>query len=924
MSRDRVELFIILNPSLLSQWKIERQQMESAEIVDLTNNYQQSGLLLFNFSLIIIDTDIRGNVKPSSVKQQGRIRRVSPGLEQYQVKREGGGGESGSVVAGKRVVVVVIPTKGALTEYTTTSWSTSEQVDSQSPGLPLPAFGCRGSDTLDFRGINSNRMEDYFCSIYFDTVGMGQTIANFPIVLALVSYTIDQVVYKINEVECNKRRHLSTLVCARKLTDNTNLFLCSLRGCGMFQEPFFLHPPGSRPRDGIYINPMSAYINEPQKSKDMESFYLHSPHDLVYTRITHLFNDVEKPRNGVLASTEQRHVERKDETLTVKVDVHINNGSFGKTHTGNGHTGRSEIMREAPSEHAYEQICLRQEETSSVGSSSNKKVIDNASDSSRSRKTNRRYSRSSSASESSNMSSEIHCFSSTTSTPSLSRNSSNERINKTTKINAEVLHELLKNRIIDFTERKESSTTQVESEKEIRPSNGSGPGFVKPPPPPPPPPPDRDDVVVLVVNSKQNGESNNEKKDSGDNSQENKNGNATNKSDVSCGEHQQPEVPPASPPADVEEIKTSQSSHLINRHMVLPFIPPKFANAADSDTLLKPSEYLKSICKNVTKNTLSKARSVDNLDCQGRDTEEEEEEEEERKNEKQKESPPGPPPPPLSPLQKSRGILNANSTNATTSPSNESESPKSPQQPLATISIQDLTSIQLRRTNTKMNATKTFSAPPPRSASMTNVSEPFFVQKTDLIAELKRTKDIPGIKKLKVERAQVEKTQEQNLISEISKAFSVSNFVDQIPEKDSSGNVIPIWKRQMLARKAAERAKKELEEQIARENEERRQKAIPPWKRQLLAKKDNEDKKSNNNHVQPNVTTVSTVKIDITTSSKRDTSPASGCNNRKEERNENNADEKGNDMRDDDSDDGQIIPWRAQLRKTNSKLNILD
>lgn len=47
----------------------------------------------------------------------------------------------------------------------------------------------------------------------------------------------------------------------------------------------------------------------------------------------------------------------------------------------------------------------------------------------------------------------------------------------------------------------------------------------------------------------------------------------------------------------------------------------------------------------------------------------------------------------------------------------------------------------------------------------------------------------------------------------------------------------------MLARKAAERAKKELEEQIARENEERRQKAIPAWKRQLLAKKDNEEKR---------------------------------------------------------------------------------
>lgn len=69
----------------------------------------------------------------------------------------------------------------------------------------------------------------------------------------------------------------------------------------------------------------------------------------------------------------------------------------------------------------------------------------------------------------------------------------------------------------------------------------------------------------------------------------------------------------------------------------------------------------------------------------------------------------------------------------------------------------------------------------PKPASLPlPVSEAFFVQKTDLIAELKRTKDIPGIKKFKVEMAQVEKTQEQNLISEINKAFSVSNFVDQV------------------------------------------------------------------------------------------------------------------------------------------------
>ncbi|EFN69715.1 hypothetical protein EAG_07018 [Camponotus floridanus] len=680
----------------------------------------------------------------------------------------------------------------------------------------------------------------------------------------------------------------------------------------MLQEPFFLHPPGSRPRDGIYINPMSAYIGEPTKPKDTgESFYLHSPHDLVYTRITRLFGDAEKQRNGVAA--DQRHVaERKDDTLTVKVDVHINNNGFvGKPHPSNGHAARSsaDLARE-PSEHAYEQICVRQEETSSV-SSSRKKPTDNASDSSRSRKADRRYSRSSSASESSNMSSEIHGLSSTTSTPSLSRHSSNERIGKPgSKTNAESSHE-----------RKDLPSVQVESEKEIRVSGNGGPSLSKPPPPPPPPPPD-DDMIVVLVNAKPNIDTNADKKDARGSSQDGRSeSSATNKSDVSSsGEHQQqPEVPPpASAPVDADEIKASQASHLVNRHMVLPFIPPKFANA-DSNTLLKPSEYLKSICKGTSKNSLSKARSVDNLDIQSRNTEPREEEEADegeetrRSSEEVKGSPTGPPPPPLSPLQQRARSVNQGSNS--TSTGNETESSKIPQ-PLATISIQDLTSIQLRRTGTKMNATKTFSAPPPRSVSMTNVSEPFFVQKTDLIAELKRTKDIPGIKKLKVERAQVEKTQEQNLMSEINKAFNVTNFVDQIPEKDSSGNIIPIWKRQMLARKAAERAKKELEEQIARENEERRQKAIPPWKRQLLAKKDNEEKRLNQ------TAPTSTSKLEVTTTNpKRDLSPVS-CVTKKEEKSE--AEEKRDDPAKDDSDDGQIIPWRAQLRKTNSKLNILD
>lgn len=42
----------------------------------------------------------------------------------------------------------------------------------------------------------------------------------------------------------------------------------------------------------------------------------------------------------------------------------------------------------------------------------------------------------------------------------------------------------------------------------------------------------------------------------------------------------------------------------------------------------------------------------------------------------------------------------------------------------------------------------------------------------------------------------------------------------------------------MLAKKAAERARKELEEQMLREAEEKRLQAIPQWKRQLIQKKE--------------------------------------------------------------------------------------
>lgn len=47
----------------------------------------------------------------------------------------------------------------------------------------------------------------------------------------------------------------------------------------------------------------------------------------------------------------------------------------------------------------------------------------------------------------------------------------------------------------------------------------------------------------------------------------------------------------------------------------------------------------------------------------------------------------------------------------------------------------------------------------------------------------------------------------------------------------------------MLARKAAEKAKKEAEEQRLQEAEEKRMQSIPPWKRQLMMKRDEESRR---------------------------------------------------------------------------------
>lgn len=172
--------------------------------------------------------------------------------------------------------------------------------------------------------------------------------------------------------------------------------------------------------------------------------------------------------------------------------------------------------------------------------------------------------------------------------------------------------------------------------------------------------------------------------------------------------------------------------NLVNKQAVLPFVPPAFPHNAP-DRLIKPSEYLKTItapCKR-DDGAAETARPPppppvpDNV----------------------------PPPPPQPPLQQ--------------------------HQPLAAISSAELSAVRLRAP-----AAKTLSAPPPaRSVSLQclpSAAETYRSAKTDLIEELKMSKDITGIKKLKVERARRESLQDKETFTEFTKRFTAENFVDQV------------------------------------------------------------------------------------------------------------------------------------------------
>lgn len=61
-----------------------------------------------------------------------------------------------------------------------------------------------------------------------------------------------------------------------------------------------------------------------------------------------------------------------------------------------------------------------------------------------------------------------------------------------------------------------------------------------------------------------------------------------------------------------------------------------------------------------------------------------------------------------------------------------------------------------------------------------NITGSVEVAKQDLIEELKKSKDITGIKKMKVEKVKMEEQHEKELVSEISKQLSVDSFVGKV------------------------------------------------------------------------------------------------------------------------------------------------
>ncbi|CAG7816431.1 unnamed protein product [Allacma fusca] len=121
-------------------------------------------------------------------------------------------------------------------------------------------------------------------------------------------------------------------------------------------------------------------------------------------------------------------------------------------------------------------------------------------------------------------------------------------------------------------------------------------------------------------------------------------------------------------------------------------------------------------------------------------------------------------------------------------------------------------------------------------------AQPSALGKAAVIAELEQSSQVGGVREWKEELKRRQVEEEKNAIKELAQYYNPGNFVAEVPNTDTAGAVIPAWKRQMLAKKAAEKARKEAEEQIKQEAEAKRIASIPPWRRQLLQRRESDGK----------------------------------------------------------------------------------
>ncbi|XP_075238269.1 espin protein forked [Lycorma delicatula] len=740
---------------------------------------------------------------------------------------------------------------------------------------------------------------------------------------------------------------------------------CSYADCVNFspsREPFYLHPPsikkephGTPPQDGLYINPLSqqsGYVTPISSQRPNDPFFLHDPREVSYNRVKDLFNSSTSaqppppppppPPAKSPSSTppppppaQPPHTSTALTGLTVKVEVHSSSSGAGSDENLS-----SSDLSAGGGEHDYEDIYSVREEagrsrqdiynrqiykTERYGTDNFIEASTNAEKSSSVGSVRSRSRDSGSHSRSSSSSSNVVVQLNSTTTSSSAPHNDNQ-------ISAESgVSSASPSDLGHSEEEGEKTKLRVHHRHSLpyhQPNNRalkrvvSEPGGVCPPPPPPPPP--ELSQPPSPSSSSKSSSTAGEDTVSLDSSSETTAAAGIQKINSPSGEHisvngESTTTEPAAATTGAEDQAASSESacgvshsngpNLVNKQMVLPFIPPKFPSSSnDSNALIKPSEYLRSIHSSVPTNGSKQTNLMPEDDvstCSATET----------TKSSASVCSTGPPPPPLPPQL----------------PSDNGTAPRSHQQPLSTISIQDLNSVQLRRTEKKVIASKTMSAPP-RAHVTGTTEEPYKTQKEDLIAELKLSKSITGIRKLKVERVRMEERHEKEIVTEIAKTLSVDSFVEKIPEKDSTGNPIPPWKRQMLAKKAAEKARKEMEEQIAREAEEKRLQSIPAWKRQLLQAKKPE-------------TTIASINL-VKTVHNTTAAQAQVCSSDEKKPNgvtvpvtivksipahENNKENSKPDPKDNtkanvDEDDNttQIIPWRAQLRKTNSKLNLLE